>query len=120
MKYGRFNNDEWRAIAHAHNHYEKTEVKQFKQFFLVNYHKPTPVADCVEWTPAFRLSEFTTVMKVFFPYHFDEESWTKFKAMERMDTYSTYDCSGKLFTVSMEKHEIDSGTWVYHYISIDC
>lgn len=58
-------------------------------------------------------------IKKFFPFFFDDDEKQEFVNDYWESINSPYDCTGQIFTVSIDFYKVKNGTWVYHHKSID-
>lgn len=57
--------------------------------------------------------------KRFFNSFFTDEEWEEFVDCEWIYTGCAFDCSGRPFTISIDRYKTTNGTWVYHWIGLD-
>ena len=71
------------------------------------------------WVTAFNkdFDSFTT--KRFFPFFFNDEEKREFENDFWVSVNSPYDCTGQIFTVSIDFYKVHNGTWVYHHKALD-
>lgn len=64
-------------------------------------------------------SDESVLEKRFFEGYFSEDEWNDFVDATELVTNSPYDCTGRWFTIRLDKYETEKGTWVYHCMGLD-
>lgn len=95
---------------------DRTQADAYKRKIRVKHCRTISPDDA--WTTAF-YDEDSITKKQFFPYHFTDEEWQDFCNDTVIQIYSSYDCTGRLFTVALDQYRVSGGTWVYHRMALD-
>ena len=106
------------AIIRAVSGKEKAEEYRHKRNLKNREYCPGHQPHEDEWIGV-QADDDSYVLKRFFPFHFSEEDKQLFADENWRYVNSLYDCTGLPFTRDIQFHEIPTGTWVYHFISID-
>lgn len=62
----------------------------------------------------------SVLLKRMFDTPFDHEEWQDFCDNTWVEICSPYDCTGKMFSVSLDAYTLKDGrTWVYHTMALD-
>lgn len=107
--------EHWEIYAILRN-IDRNKADEYKRKIRVKHCRVITQDD--GWNVAYSNDDSITY-KRFFQGHFTENEWEDFCEDTEVRIYSPYDCTGRMFTVSLEKYRVSNGTWVYHKMAMD-